>query len=189
MEAILKSFHLNPAHVSSVLQLTGGIIAGSAPLSVVKPTFVPNDLDIWVETKNTVDEWKFLDTLYNKVLTQAGYVYDNGAFNYKMNEDACLLYRNISNIQKIKQYEHPSGKKIQVLYIRCSPIENLKQFDFNICRIYYDGSKLHSDYMNDIVNGVFYYIRDGSIHNNVKSLLRKEKYIARGFKYKESVTE
>ena len=51
METLLESFHLNSKQTSELLQLTRGIIAGSAPLSALKQTFTPNDIDIWVEDR------------------------------------------------------------------------------------------------------------------------------------------
>lgn len=240
MEPLLESFHLDSKKTSELLQLTGGIIAGSAPLSALKQTFTPNDIDIWVEDryyefrsykterknfpsgmqeiedamyflsgKDTIPDGidiekflvglytdenfkyhcnggHFLRGLYNRLLLTAGYKHDIETellkYSGKYKPDGSL-YKNITNIRTIERYQHPSGKNIQVIYIEGSPIENLKQFDFDICRVYYDGVGIYSDYMNQIQTGVFSYIRDDT--PSQRNLERKDKYISRGFIYKD----
>lgn len=177
MEAILTSFHLNPQKVSNVLLSTNGIIAGSAALSAVKPSFTPNDLDIWVEIKS--NNLETYNNYYEEFLIKSGYVLNSIKYNSEN-----TLYNSMSTIYNIKQYDHPSGKTIQVIFIASSPIYNMSKFDFNICRIYYDGVGLYSDYMNDIANGVFQYLLDTPMTD--KNHARMEKYIARGFVYKGS---
>ena len=238
METLLESFHLDSKQTSELLRLTRGIIAGSAPLSALKQTFTPNDIDIWVEDrfcefrsykferinvpsgmqeiedamrflsgkdtipdgididkfigglynehKLLVSRGHFLKGLYNRLLLTAGYERDmeTEALKYsgKYKPDDSL-YKNISNILTIERYLHPSGKNIQVIYIEGSPIDNLKQFDFDICRVYYDGVGIYSDYMEQIQTGVFSYIRDDT--PSQRNLERKDKYISRGFIYKD----
>lgn len=238
MENLLSSYHLNPKQISELLQLTEGIIAGSAPLSVINGDFTPNDIDIWVEEKfytfpayrinniydinrpksyeEFVDCMKYLSGnksldinlkdfmndlntktkqcynnnylkfLYTNLMYNAGYTYEvDTSRQYNKVEPDIVLYNTINNINGIDRFIHPDGKKVQVIYTRCPSVEQLKSFDFNICRIYYNGIDIYSEYMDDINNKVFYSIKNDE--PNKKTSERKEKYENRGFKYRDLI--
>jgi hypothetical protein len=186
-----------------LLEITGGVIAGSAALSVAAellkgPTFAPGDLDIWVhssrfpervgELKETCTEemmWirKSALWMYNQYFTSLGYKEvspPSSSVRAKitfMEEDGYQEGPLASVVRNIQRFEHSVTKtRVQVMHCYVSPCKAIATFDLSVCATWFNGAgHLYAMDAQGIETGKYFYLRSE----------RTEREKERAKKYKE----
>jgi len=126
-----------------------------------EPKFIPNDLDIFIDSKNIN-----YNELGNYILKE---------FNIKINENSYENYRTDLGIGYLNVKIEINNSKIDLIMIDetyYGLINNLNNnFDFDICKCYYDGDKLQTYDKNIFNNKIIYYpsqifgrLNEGLIH-------------------------
>ncbi len=186
-----------------LLEITGGVIAGSAALYVAAnilkgPTFAPGDLDIWVhssrfpervgELKETCTEemmWirKSALWMYNQYFTSLGYKEvspPSSSVRAKitfMEEDGYQEGPLATVVRNIQRFEHPVTKtRIQVMHCYVSHYKAIATFDLSVCATWFNGAgQLYAMDALGIETGKYFHLRSE----------RTEREKERAKKYKE----
>lgn len=146
---ITQDFGVDGAALSALLKKHEAILAGSFPLAYLTEwSFEPNDLDIWIP-------YTACDDFY-ALLTENGFEKDTskydtmnfGAFQYRLTSLAHYVSSVKEFVKDSKRIQLMELKSVAMqpndrttLFITC-PRDVLKRFDYNICKVGYDGEHL-----------------------------------------------
>jgi len=163
-----------------VISATGSIVAGSFITNIILPFMneEPNDIDIFIhygKHYNEDDEGE-CDLRCQRIKLIHKYLFTYG---YKLNRSresvADYFTQDGMTIRSMYQYESDTGKNIQLIITYNQPIEEIKHFDLDICKAYWDGNNFGNtniSYTGNIICDI----------GNVKQS-RIDKYTRRGFAF------
>jgi hypothetical protein len=187
---ISEMFDIDGQKFASLLEQTGSIIAGSFPLAYLTEwSFTPNDMDVWIPFNKE-------DAFFEFLLEHCGFkkdvskYYDNAFDGFEYRNTSLTHY--VSSIKELVK----NGKCIQLI-ILSEKMPNakdvLKRFDYNICKVGYDGNNIlvndevleaikrrevTIDYQESVVNTEVYqkYLNENDIKNFYDNA-KYEKYV------------
>lgn len=171
----------NAPGLIEILKTTNVVVCGSLVLYYkmkelgMEPNFIPNDIDIfYVKDDNNYEgyskinvwfdeQFNSIDQNFNKTNFNVSF-YSGNPTNYKDKEyvtkDIPLGFKNV--IKHIRTCKLVNGIKIDLIhvdeyFIKIHKKNTIKDFiyyyfDFNFCKCWYDGIKIHAIYEKSIIN-------------------------------------
>lgn len=183
-------FDIDGKKFASLLEQTGSIIAGSFPLAYLTEwSFAPNDMDVWIPFNKE-------DVFFEFLLEHCGFqknvskYYDNALDRFEYRNTSLTHY--VSSIKELVK----NNKCIQLIILSenmPNTKDVLKRFDYNICKVGYDGNNIcvndevlesikrrevTIDYQESLINTQQYpkYLNDHDIKNPEYNY-KYEKYV------------
>lgn len=199
MNALITSYGIDCKAFQVALNISRGIVAGSAALAGylqqegINPGFQPTDLDIFIpgrfehlrDSRGRIVTGQYIikSLKYMKEFLESYGFNENNKFGFQNQ----MYYSSLNAIQNVTSFTNKDGKEIQIIVVDSyNIVEHItKDFDLSMCVSWYDPrydcfrtldpntTKRKEMYLN-------HSLKTGELH--VKNKSRIEKYIARGFK-------
>lgn len=167
----LQEYNLNEEEICKLLDETKSVVAGSFLLAAYlkennKPSFTSNDLDFFLtDNKENIEKIK-------NFIQYKGYTH-----NLTVEEKK---YKNNKDIVNFSEYKNDKNKKIQIISLKKDPIEHIKEFDLDCCKIYWDNKNKEIVSMSEDILLMKTNLNIDKIRYN--TFERTTKYIDRNFK-------